>query len=185
MNPVLIAVITAAVLLLALLLWLVWRRSRRSTIRKSLAAIAIAQIDDVVVPDGMEGEIHIEHLLLTRNGVLVLNVKHYEGVVFASDKMDQWTVMGPDGRLAFNNPLPALYDRVAAVRQLVRDIDVTGFVVFPSGADFSKGRPGDVMLPEDLVAAYAKPDKADLGRLVDAFSSQWEVLSQATKPASL
>ena len=74
MNPVLIGVIAAAILLLACLFWLAWRRSRRSTIRKSLAAIAIAQIDDVVVPDGMDGEIHIEHLLLTRNGVLVLNV---------------------------------------------------------------------------------------------------------------
>jgi len=184
-NATLLAGIVVAVVLLALGTWYFWKQRRRSTIGKSLAAIAIEHLEDVVIPDGMEGEIHIEHLLLTRRGVLVLNIKSYEGVVFAADKLDQWTVIGPAGRLAFNNPLPSLYDRVAAVRQLLRDVDVAGFVVFPAGADFSKGRPDDVLLPEDLIASYAKPDKADLGRLIDAFGPHWETLRAATRPASM
>jgi len=184
-SGTIVAGIVVALALLAIGAWFFWKRRQHSTIGQSLAAIAIEHLEDVVIPDGMEGEIHIEHLLLTRRGVLVLNIKSYEGVVFAADKLDQWTVIGPAGRLAFNNPLPSLYDRVAAVRQLLRDIEVAGFVVFPAGADFSKGRPDDVILPEDLIAAYAKPEKADLGRLIDAFGPHWEALRAATRPASM
>ena len=184
MSTGLIAGIVAAVLLVGIFILVLVKRRRRSTIASALAAIAVEHIENVVVPDDIDGEIHIEHLLLTRRGVLVLDVKAYEGVVFAGDRMDQWTAIGPDGRSAFRNPLPSLYDRVAAVRQLVRDIEVTGFVVFPSGADFSKGRPSDVTLPEDLLEAYAKPDKAELGRLIEAFAPQWDVIRQTARSAS-
>jgi len=185
MSRALIAAIVAAVLIFSGLLWLVWKKRRRSTVGRALAAIAVAHIRDVVVPDGIDGEIHIEHLLLTTRGVLVLDVKSYEGVIFASDRMDQWTVMGPAGRSAFNNPLPSLYDRVAAVRQLVRDIEVAGYDVFPSNADFSKGRPADIMMPEDLLGSFAKPEKAELSRMTEAFWPHWERISSVAKPASL
>jgi hypothetical protein len=132
----------------------------------------------------MGGEIHIEHLLLTTRGILIINVKRYEGVIFAGDRMDQWTAMGPKGRSVFPNPLGTLYDRVAAVRQLVRDVDVAGFVLFPALADFSKGRPDEVLLPDDLLTAYAKPDKAEIGKLTEAFAPHWEKIRAATRPAS-
>jgi hypothetical protein len=179
-----IAAIVAAAVILTALLWLLLRRRRRSTVRNALAAIAVEHIEDIVVPDGIDGEIHIEHLLLTSRGVLVLNVKTYDGIIFAGDRMEQWTVIGAGGRSTFNNPLPSLYDRVAAVRQIIRDVDVTGYVVFPSSADFTKGRPADVMLPEDLQSAYAKPDKTELGRVTEAFAPHWEILRNAARPAT-
>jgi hypothetical protein len=131
----------------------------------------------------MGGEIHIEHLLLTVGGILVVNVKPYEGVIFASDRMDQWTVIGPTGRSTFPNPLGSLYDRIAAVRQLVRDVDVAGFVVFPALADFSKGRPADVLLPADLLEAYAQTDAADAGRVTSVFGPHWEKIAGSVRPA--
>lgn len=174
----------AGLLLLIVLVWLWRRRRRRSTVDTALAAIAFERLRDVLLPDGMGGEIHIEHLLLTARGILVVNVKPYEGIIFASDRMDQWTVIAASGRATFPNPLSSLYDRVAAVRQLVRDIDVTGFVVFPALADFSKGRPADVRLPADLLADYAKSDHEDRGPLVDALVPHWEKLREAAQPAS-
>jgi hypothetical protein len=174
----------AATLLVGLLLFLWWKRRKRSSIRDALSAIAIERLDDVLVPNGMGGEIHLEHLLLTKRGILVLNVKRYEGVIFASDRMDQWTAIGSDGRSTFQNPLANLYDRVAAVRELVRDIEVAGFLVFPSQADFSKGRPADVVLPEDLVKRYAIPDPTELRSLTEAFEPHWERIRAAVRPAS-
>jgi len=174
----------AALVLIAIFAWLWWKRRRRSSIHDTLRAIAVERLENILLPDGMGGEIHIEHLLLTARGILVLNVKRYEGVVFASDRMDQWTAIGPKGRSAFPNPLSALYDRVAAVRQLVRDVQVEGFVVFPSLADFSKGRPDDVRLPQDLLEAYAKPDKGDIGRLTEAFAPHWDRIRESAQPAS-
>src|SRR5690554_7314103 len=91
----------------------------------------------------MGGQIQVEHLLLTGSGMLVIDVKEYEGVVFAGERMEEWTVIGDGGRgrFTFPNPLRTLYDRVAALRQLVRDVPVEGYVLFASGAKFNKGRP--------------------------------------------
>ena len=161
-----------------------WRQRQRPSIESALRAIGVEHLRDVLVPDGMGGEIHVEHLILTARGIVVVDVKRYQGVIFASDRMDQWTSIGPDGRSTFQNPIGTLYDRVAAVRQLVRDVDVAGFVLFPPAADFSKGQPKDVVLPDDLVERYAKPEREQIGKLNDAFAPHWEKIRQAVRPAS-
>jgi hypothetical protein len=185
-NGTLLAGLAAVLaLLIAVALWLRSRRRKRSSIGDALAAIAFDHIEHSLVPDGMGGEIHIEHLLLTARGVLVVDVKRYQGVIFASDRLDSWTAIGPGGgRASFPNPLGNLYDRVAAVRQLVRDIEVTGYVVFPGEADFSKGRPASVALPDDLVEKFAVPEPDEMLRLKDAFSPHWDKLRLALQPAS-
>jgi len=38
--------------------------------------------------------------------------------------MSDWTVMGRGRRFTFDNPQPALYDRIAAVKALVGDVPV-------------------------------------------------------------
>lgn len=185
MDPAIVGGLSfAATLLVGFLLWRWWKRRNRSSISDALAAIAIKRLEDVLVPNGMGGEIHIEHLLLTKRGILVINVKRYEGVIFAGDRMDQWTAIATGGRSTFQNPLANLYDRVAAVRELVRDVEVAGFLVFPSQADFSKGRPADVMLPEDLLNTYSMPDQTELRSMTEAFEPQWERIREAVRPAS-
>lgn len=184
LGPLAVAgLILVAVLIVGWLLWLWWRKRQRSSVRDALRAISVEHLENVLVPDGMGGEIHIEHLLLTTRGILVLNVKRYEGVIFASERMDQWTAIDKSERWTFQNPLSSLYDRIAAVRELVREVEVDGFVVFPSLADFSKGRPRDVRLPEDLLEDYAKPDKADVGRLTEALQPYWEKIRGAARAA--
>lgn len=185
LDPAVVAALAAAgALVLGFLIWIWRRRRRRPTIADALRAVSVDRLEDVVVPDGLGGEIHLEHLLLTANGILVVNVKLYEGAIFAGERMDQWTAIGSSGRSTFQNPLPNLHDRVHAVRQLVRDVDVRGFVVFPSTADFSKGRPDEVMLPDDLRTAYAKPEASDLGRRIEAFGPHWDKIRAAAQPAS-
>lgn len=182
---ILTALAGAGVVLLVVVVWW-WRKRRRPpSIADALAAVAVEHLQDVVVPDGLGGEIHLEHLLLTSNGILVVNVKNYEGAVFAGKRMDQWTAIDAGGRSTFQNPLPSLHDRVHAVRQLVRDVEVRGLVIFPSTADFSKGRPDDVILPEDLRTAYAKPDQSDLSRRIEAFGPHWDKIRAAAQPASV
>jgi hypothetical protein len=186
MDALLIGGIVAGVIVVigvAAVFW--WKRRQGSTINDALRTIAIERIDNILVPDGMGGEIHIEHLVLTARGILVIDVKPYEGIVFASDLMDSWTAIGAAGRTSFTNPLSSLYDRIAAVRQLIRGVEVEGFVLFPAKADFSKGRPDSVLLPDGLLESFARPDAEEIGRLRDAFAPQWEILSSAAQPASL
>jgi len=140
------------VLLLLLVVWLVYRRyAAGDHLQRVLKEIAYARIEGLVVPDSDDGEIQIDYLLLTSQGLLILHIKDVEGVVFGSDKMQDWTVIAKDRRFTFSNPQPALYDRIAAVRQIVRQVPVEGRVLFLDGAEFTKGVPSMVCTLDELL----------------------------------
>jgi hypothetical protein len=172
----------ALVLLVGLLGWLLWRRRGGPEIRQAIEAVAIERLEHVLVPDGMGGHIQVEHLLLTGQGLVVIDAKSFAGTIFASERMAEWTVIGKQGRFTFPNPLGTLYDRVAALKQLVRDVPVAGHVLFAGGADFSKGRPRDVLSATELVERYRRPEKEDLERLLVAFSPHWDRVKAAIEP---
>jgi Nuclease-related domain len=180
----LVAAAALLVAALAALAWRWWSRRGRLDVGAALRAVAIERLQNVLLPNGMGGQIQIEHLVLTGNGILVIDVKEFAGVIFASERMAEWTVIGAKGRFTFPNPLGTLYDRVAALRQLVRDVPVVGFVLFAGGADFSKGRPRDVLLANELLERYRKPEKADLERLLPAFAPHWERVKAESEPVT-
>lgn len=178
-----VAGIGVLVAIVGLVGWLLWRRRGGPELHQALEAVAIERLQDVLVPDGMGGHIQVEHLLLTGQGLLVIDAKSFAGTIFASERMAEWTVIGKQGRFTFPNPLDTLYDRVAALRQLVRDVPVTGYVLFARGADFTKGRPRDVLSAAELIERYRRPDKEDLERLLVAFAPHWDRVKASTEPA--
>ena len=160
----------------------VWRRRRGPELARALESVAIDRLQDVLLPDVMGGQIQVEHLILTGQGLLVIDAKSFGGTIFAGERMAEWTVIGKGGRFTFPNPLGTLYDRVAALRQLVRDIPVAGYVLFGGAADFSKGRPRDVLSAAELVERYQRPDKAELEQLIVAFAPHWDRVKAAIEP---
>ena len=174
--------IAALLALVALLSWLLWRRRGGPELKQALEAVAIERLQNVLLPDGMGGHIQVEHLLLTSQGLVVIDAKSFSGTIFASERMEEWTVIGKQGRFTFPNPLGTLYDRVAALRQLVREVPVAGHVLFAGSADFSKGRPRDVLSANELVERYRRPEKEDLERLLVAFAPHWDRVKAAIQP---
>lgn len=167
------------VVLVLLLVWLVYRRrSAGDHLQRVLKEVAYARIDGLVIPDADGGEIQVDYLLLTPQGLLILHIKDVEGVVFGSDKMQDWTVISKDRRFTFSNPQPALYDRIAAVRQIVRQVPVEGRVLFLDGAEFTKGVPSMVCTVDELLEEFAEKDKAAAQRKVEAFKPHWELLQK-------
>ncbi len=175
-----LAVALTAIILVMILVY--FRRRRRSVVDDALRAIGVDSMQDVLLPDSMGGKIHLQHVLLTAKGLVVLELKAIKGVVFASDRMDEWTVISHAQRFTFHNPQPALYDRVAALKVQARDVPVTGHILFLEDADFSKGRPTHVIFPDELRARYRKPQRAELDRLMEAFYPHWEKVQEATEP---
>ncbi|MEX2125139.1 MAG: nuclease-related domain-containing protein [Woeseia sp.] len=163
-------------LLLLLLLLFLYRRRRREdrSLSRIFSAIAFERIDGLVVPNGDDGEIQIDHLLLTANGLLIIDVKDVVGTVFGSNKMQDWTVISDTRRFTFANPQPALYDRIAAVRAIVRQVPVTGRILFLDGASFTKGVPGLVCKFDELLQEFLEKDKASAKMKVEAFKPHWE-----------
>jgi hypothetical protein len=167
------------VLVIALLgLWLLHRyRNRRTlSLSKVLDAIAFERADGLVFPDADDGEIQIDYLLLTPQGLLIIHLKDVIGAVFGSDKMQDWTVIGKDRRFTFSNPQPALYDRIAAVRNIVRQVPVAGRILFLDGAEFNKGVPGLVCNLEQLLEEFGEKDKSAANFKVEAFRPHWQNL---------
>jgi len=170
----------AIVLLLSA--WLVYRRIvGRDHLRQVLNEIGYDRIDDLIVPDSDDGEIQIDYLLLTSHGLLILHIKDVQGVVFGSDKMQDWTVISENRRYTFSNPQPALYDRVAAVRQIVRQVPVEGRVLFLDGAEFTKGTPSMVCGLDELLAEFGEKDKAAAQRKIEAFKPHWELIQKKSR----
>jgi hypothetical protein len=165
------------VLLLVALLVLLRRRQRTSrALAKLFSAIAFDRIDNLVVPNVDEGEIQIDHLLLTANGLLIVDVKEVTGTVFGSDKMQDWTVISSERRFTFANPQPALFDRIAALREIVRQVPVAGRILFTDGAEFTKGVPSLVCKAADLLAEFREADRNEAKARIEAFRPHWEEL---------
>jgi hypothetical protein len=167
-----------AVLLVLLLLWLLYRnrRNRNRTLEGVLKVIAYDRMNNLIIPNGDEGEILIDHLLLTSQGLLIVDIKDVTGTVFGSDKMQDWTVISSDRRYTFSNPQPALYDRIAAVRHIVRRVPVAGRILFLDGAEFTKGVPGLVCSLDDLLEQFGENDKSAATVKIEAFKPHWDLI---------
>jgi len=167
---------------LLLLGWLVYLRRRGGNrLSRALDEIAHDRIEGLVIPNGDEGEIQIDHLLLTSQGLLIVDIKEAPGIVFGSDKMQEWTVISDERRYTFPNPQPALYDRIAAVRHIVRQVPVAGRLLFLDSAEFTKGTPDLVCGIDSLVEDFSDADKSAARSKVDAFKPHWELIRQAAK----
>lgn len=175
-------------LLVALLLALLavyqrrYRKARR--LKKVLSTIAHDRIDHLIIPNADEGEIQIDHLLLTAEGLLIVDIKDVNGAVFGSDKMQDWSVISDDHRFTFSNPQHALYDRIAAVRQIVRQVPVTGRILFLDGAEFKKGIPGLVCTLDSMLTEFSENDRAVSKSKIEAFKPHWDLIRQKALPTT-
>ena len=161
-----------------LVVWLAWRwfAGRGTPLERALGDIAYERIEKLVIPSADEGEIQVDQLLLTSQGLLILEIKDVQGTVFGSDKMSDWTVIAEERRFTFPNPQPALYDRIAAVKQIVREVPVAGRVLFLEGAEFTKGVPSMVCDLDELVREFGEPNKDAARFKIEAFKPHWELI---------
>ncbi len=166
--------------------WL-WRWYRYYSARKALrTAVIHAGLDhlvDVLVPDGMGGGFHVDFLLLTVRGVLVIDLRDVQGNIFGGDQMAEWTVMDGPRRFTFTNPQSGLYDRVAAVKTLATEVPVEGRVVFTRRGKFPKGLPKWTLMIDSLRTEFpAMEQEAEAGALA-RFREGWERIKVAVKPS--
>ncbi len=173
-------IFAAGAVAILLLVWLFYRRRAAGTqLQRVLDDIGYDRIEGVLLPNGDDGEIQIDHLLLTSRGLLIVDIKDVSGTVFGSDKMENWTVINDRHRFTFSNPQPALYDRIAAVRHIVRQVPVEGRLVFLDGAEFTKGVPELVAGIDELHAEFSDADKAAVKFKIEAFKPHWDLVRKA------
>ncbi len=180
--PMLIA---AALVLLALLALALsgplrrWRfRRRRRLLDRAVMNAGSDFLHDIAVPDGEGGCLHLDYLLLTHRGLLVIDLRDVKGVVFGGEHMREWTVINGVERSTFLNPLEPLYDRIAALKALAAEVPVDGRIVFTESASFPKGRPPLVLMLNSLAAEFPLQDRAASKNLTTRFREPWAALKQ-------
>ena len=177
----------AALLLVALAVWLGLKirayRSRKA-IDAAIASVAYEMLKNVLVPNGNGGQIHINYLLLTQRGVLIVDLLDLPGAVFGGDQMLDWAAIGKKHRYSFANPQHALYDRMAAVKLLTGEVPVEGRVIFTLRSDFPKGKPRNVVRIDDLSDDFPIVDKVR-GNITAAFGDVWANVKKHTEPNPL
>ena len=176
----------AVLVLLATLGVLAWRRhvAARALLDK-IESVAAAHLRDVLLPDGSGGWFHVDFLLLTAMGLLVIDLRDLPGLIFGSEQMTEWTVMQKHRRFTFPNPLGPLYDRMAVVRSLAGEgVPVDGRVVFMDRATFPKGHPPAVTRLTSLVSEVpALGGGSDL--LIERLRPAFERIRAASSPSPL
>jgi len=178
----------AALLLLAALAFFglraYQRRARRKSLLGRLERVASAAAHQVLFPDGMGGFIHIDHLLLTPRGVLVLDTRRVAGLIFGGDQMSDWTVMGRGHRYTFDNPQPALYDRIAAVKAIVGDVPVEGRLLFSNVGKFTKGIPKWVVMLDGIEVEFPVVERGNQALAAsDQYEDGWNRLVAQLRPS--
>ena len=180
--------IVAAAALGFLLFW-AWRWYGHYRARKALhAAITEGTADHLagtLVPDGMGGSFHVDYLLLTLRGVVVIDLRDVKGNVFGGDQMAEWTVMDGARRFTFTNPQSALYDRIAAVKAVSGDVPVEGRIVFTRRGRFPKGLPKWTLMLDALRAEFPAADFESPAETAARFRDGWQSLRSAVKPSNM
>lgn len=177
-NYLLIAAALLSVLVLAVVLVL-YIRHRRHALNAVIRRHAWGQARDVVIPDGMDGHVHIDRVLLTSRGLIALDIRALRGAIFGADKMEEWVMLDNGRRHGFRNPLVGLDERATALRQFVTDVEVDAFVMITGPVEFPKGRPERTLQPEDL-AERLEPVS---GPMPDNWRAVWDKVAEHAKKA--
>jgi len=187
-TPVLVALVLGGVVLGLVVSW-AWRWWRLRRARRSLAlaitSTGFEHLADVLVPDGNGGTYHVDYLVLTPRGILVVDLRDVNGNIFGGDQMTDWTVMNGPARHTFANPQGALYDRIAAVKALSGEVPVEGRIVFTRRARFPKGLPKWTVPVDALRADFPPPDRGLLQSVLSQYRDGWAALQSATSPSPL
>ena len=104
---------------------------------------------------GSDGTTQIDHVLVSRYGIFVIETKHYSGWIFGDQKSKRWTQVIYNQKSRFQNPLHQNYKHLKAVQAVLDFVSpgqISSVVVFTGNAEFMSERPEGVYSLEDLVA---------------------------------
>ncbi len=144
--------VAGCIILFTLLMHRKWFKDVRAErkLNNSLKKAGIESLHNVSIPDGMEGNIFIEHLILTAQGIYLVVVKRFRGVIFAAEKIDLWTQVVGNKSYKFENPLHQLEEDIPLLNALCKYSKVEPRVLFIPGSEFPKGKPEHIISVDEL-----------------------------------
>ncbi|MEN8206092.1 MAG: nuclease-related domain-containing protein [Pseudomonadota bacterium] len=125
-----------------------WREGHQIT--RAVKRLGARMLRDVILPDGMGGDISIDFLVLSPDVILVIGIKRYDGMIFGGAQTDEWTQTINSRSYKFPNPDYYLLQQVSAVRRIVPKTPTRGLHLFTDNAVFPWDKPSNVLQVKDL-----------------------------------
>ncbi len=146
--------IVVAVILFAMLLASVFPGikdylKQRKTNRR-IQRLGSKYIKHVMLPDGIGGSVFLDYIVLAPQSIMLVILKKFRGTIFCAENIDQWTQLIGNKSYKFPNTLQQLDSDISSVSSLVKNVNVTGLVVFSSDCTFPKGKPDRVKSISEL-----------------------------------
>lgn len=102
--------------------------------------------NDLIIPD-KKGETQIDHVVVSKYGIFVIEVKNYNGWIFGNKDDAYWTQVIFKEKHRFQNPLRQNYRHIMALSEYL-GLDKNYFysiVFFPGDAEFKTEMPENVI----------------------------------------
>lgn len=127
-------------------------------IRQSCAGPNWHLLNNITLPT-TDGTTQIDHILVSRFGIFVIETKDYSGWIFGDAKSSHWTQVLYRRKFKFQNPLQQNYKHIKAVQALLNFLpqdQIEGAVLVVGDAEFKSNRPKGVYTLPEFLAALGK-----------------------------
>ena len=174
--PLLTVIVCAMVVIVfaPLLLWYnLPRRRQERRIKQAVKKLGHKSMDSVWLPDGVDGEVFIDHLVLTDNDIKVVSVKRYPGLIYGGEQLPNWTQIVNRRSHTFPNPLDEMKLKVLAVKSVVPLAEVTGVTLFGTDSQFPTKKPDGVITIDDINTRHRSTD------ISPSLLSSWNALQSS------
>jgi hypothetical protein len=117
--------------------------------------------NNLTIPSDHNGSSQIDHLVVSKFGIFVIESKDYKGWIFGNKDQDNWTQSLPGGKnkFQFQNPLRQNWSHIMSLKLLMPNIPDNAFqsiVVFTDSCEFKTEPIDNVVHSEELVGIIQK-----------------------------
>jgi hypothetical protein len=138
------------------LIRLITEKIGRRRVTGILNAKSSSVLSDFILPGAFGGLTRIDHAFLTSGGIICVQTKHYNGIIFGDPDEPQWTNVDGAQRRKFLNPLIQNEGRGKALQKAVPSVPVANLVVFTGAVQFTSERDKNVIHVRELETYIAK-----------------------------
>ena len=127
-------------------------RLREWRLQRCLGRIGCEQIRNLVCADGLDGFYTLDRLALVGDAILLISYKAHVGNIYCAEKISEWTQVIGRKSFKFDNPLFEIENQLIALKAIVGNVPLRGYLFFGQGAAFPKGHPDSVLQPDTIPA---------------------------------
>jgi len=124
----------------------------RRLLSKNFTGASYHLLNNITLPFD-NGTTQIDHVLVSKSGIFVIESKHYSGWIFANSSSPTWTQVKFKQKYKFQNPLRQNYKHIKAIQNLLDFVPsehIHSVVVFTGDAVFKTELPKGVMHIKEL-----------------------------------